>query len=88
MSSLPTKIFPNLFLGDIFDAMNEMGLMQLGITHILSVGRHTEDESDDFEYLILEPVLDMPDQDLTQYFDKTYKFIEKARRDGAVLVHW
>lgn len=42
---------------------------------------------EDIEHLVLD-VLDMEDQDISKYFDKTFTFIEKGRRDGAVLVHW
>lgn len=45
-----------------------------------------EEEHEDVEYLIID-VLDMEQQDIKKHFEKCFKFIEKGRRDGIVLVH-
>lgn len=46
-----------------------------------------KDKDDDIKYLSLE-VLDMEDQNILKHFDPAFKYIERGRYGGAVLVHW
>ena len=40
-----------------------------------------------FEYMII-PVDDDPSVNILKYFEDAVSFIDKARKRGAVLVHW
>lgn len=98
----PSKLFPNLYVGSFEDAQNEDLILDLEITHIVSVGRgasiHSsvsvphrpllglETDHDSIKYLHID-VLDMENEQIKKYFDKAFGFIEKGRRDGIVLIH-
>ena len=88
-----TPILENrLFLGDVNDAKNVEALRKEGITHIISCcpeRREMIPEVEGICYLYVD-VADKIGQDISSYFDVTFKFIENALRESEftkVLVH-
>ncbi|XP_002737637.1 dual specificity protein phosphatase 19-like [Saccoglossus kowalevskii] len=63
-------------------------LVENKVTHILNVASLVDNHfEDDFIYLKLE-ILDIPETDITRYFDQCFKFIDEAKSsNGVVLVH-
>ncbi|XP_041350315.1 uncharacterized protein LOC121369354 isoform X2 [Gigantopelta aegis] len=84
----PTMILDFLFLGSEWNASNLEELRSNGIGYILNVTR----EIDNFYTGILSymnvRVYDEPESELLKHWEKTYKYINKARKHGSkVLVH-
>jgi len=82
------EILPHLYLGSYFAAKDKQGLIDHGITHIVSmpvgVNRLFTQE---FSYLKFK-TYDNARQDLISYFDVVSDFIELAiKNNGTVLVH-
>ena len=78
-----------LFVGNMKDAGEPEVLKRLGIDHVLNVTstKPVYKTSDDITYKQLH-VADNGYQNLKQYFDEAFEFIELARRkQGAVLIH-
>ena len=86
--NIPCKIDEGLYLGSIATAANKPALKDCNITHILTVaGRIPPAHPNDFVYKIID-VVDRDDEDLKQYFNECFDFIDEAKRhDGGVLVH-
>jgi len=84
-----SQITPFLFLGNLKDASDNEGLRRLGIDHVLNVtataaGYKT---APDIRYKQLI-ASDNGYQNLKQYFDEAFEFIDSARLGGgAVLIH-
>ncbi|KAH1200714.1 Dual specificity protein phosphatase 1 [Glycine max] len=97
--NIPCKIDEGLYLGSIATAANKPALKDCNITHILTVaGRIPPAHPNDFVYKIIdgmirfcwkiEAVVDRDDEDLKQYFNECFDFIDEAKRlGGGVLVH-
>ncbi|PSN62172.1 dual specificity protein phosphatase-like protein PPS1 [Corynespora cassiicola Philippines] len=94
--SLPSRILPYMYLGNLGHANNPELLRELGITRILSVGENLSwpDEvkrkldwpSDNL--LMIDRVQDNGVDPLWDEFDRCLKFIEAGKQDGgATLVH-
>ncbi|XP_049850010.1 probable dual specificity protein phosphatase DDB_G0281963 [Schistocerca gregaria] len=79
-------IVPNLYCGNLYDAENARLLKTLKITHILSVGQFPQIPLCHIKHQYLD-VLDMDCQNMIQYFNQAYDFIENATKDGSCLVH-
>ncbi|XP_017769908.1 PREDICTED: dual specificity protein phosphatase 10-like [Nicrophorus vespilloides] len=84
-----SQILPYLYLGNARDASDLQLLKSLDITHVLNVSsRRSENEGCDGIIWKRFSVFDDADQDLTQYFDESFEFIEEAKEMGQrVLVH-
>uniref|UniRef100_A0A1B6DT61 protein-tyrosine-phosphatase n=1 Tax=Clastoptera arizonana TaxID=38151 RepID=A0A1B6DT61_9HEMI len=84
-----SRVLPFLYIGNATDAADLATLNALGISRVLNVtsqlpGYH---ESCGITYKQL-PASDSGHQNLKQYFEEAYQFIEEARKSGAsVLVH-
>ncbi|KAG5300912.1 pps1 dual specificty phosphatase [Histoplasma ohiense] len=92
--SLPSRILPYMYLGNLTHANNPELLRNLGIRRILSIGesvswRPSETGKWDPENLMMiNEVQDNGIDPLTQQFDRCLQFIEKGKQDGtATLVH-
>ncbi|OCT59701.1 hypothetical protein XELAEV_18000565mg [Xenopus laevis] len=89
------EVWPNLFLGDLATANNRYELWKMGITHILNAAhgnRFCEGSSDFYSASISYygvPAYDVPDFDMSQYFNSASQFIHRAlNTSGArLLVH-
>ena len=86
----PSKIEANLYLGCYADALNQAVLAELGVTHIINV---TADLPNVFEgqpglaYMRI-PVNDTFAQRISDYFESALAFIEAAHASGGVvLIH-
>ena len=82
---------PGIFLGGMEGAMNVRDLQQRGITHVLCAASYDKNPKcyhpGVFQYLILGAV-DLPDQNMAQFFTKSNAFISGARHQGgSVYVH-
>ncbi|KAK7387798.1 hypothetical protein VNO78_22591 [Psophocarpus tetragonolobus] len=86
--NIPCEIDQGLYLGSIATAANKPALKDCNITHILTVsGRIPLAHPQDFIYKIID-VVDKEDEDLKQYFNECFDFIDEAKRQGGgVLVH-
>ncbi|RDY02236.1 Dual specificity protein phosphatase 1 [Mucuna pruriens] len=86
--NIPCKIAEGLYLGPIATAANKVALKNSNITHILTVaGRIPPAHPADFVYKIID-VVDKDNEDLKQYFNECFDFIDEAKRHGGgVLVH-
>jgi dual specificity MAP kinase phosphatase len=92
--SLPSRILPYMYLGNLCHANNPTLLQELGITRILSVGEPvtwSKEVLDDWgqdNLLFIDRVQDNGVDPLTDEFERCLKFIERGKRDGtATLVH-
>lgn len=82
-----TKINDFLFVGSLQTAQNTMLLKKSGVTHILNVCDDDSYDKEAFNYLNL-PFVDNSTVDITQFFDKSFLFIDSAKeKSGKVLVH-
>eukprot|EP01129_Flabellula_baltica_P016576 TRINITY_DN8905_c0_g1_i1.p1 TRINITY_DN8905_c0_g1~~TRINITY_DN8905_c0_g1_i1.p1 ORF type:complete len:159 (+),score=28.09 TRINITY_DN8905_c0_g1_i1:3-479(+) len=88
--SVPTLIREGVYLGDCFDALNKEGLQSLGVRYILACQHYPElcatpQFPKDFKYMLI----DIQDgvEDVLRHFKRAFKFIDKGRRKGGVLVH-
>lgn len=92
--SLPSRILPYMYLGNLGHANNPTLLKELGITRILSVGepvswsKEVLDDWGDENLLYIDRVQDNGIDPLTDEFDRCLKFVEKGKLDNtATLVH-
>lgn len=87
-SEEPNRVCKGLYIGNRVAASNEKLLKQRKITHILNCSYLLEDAHypKDFQYLILQ-LEDVGTQDLLTFFPSCFEFIERARKNGRVLVH-
>ncbi|KYQ92826.1 putative protein tyrosine phosphatase [Tieghemostelium lacteum] len=80
------KIFPGFYIGSV-SAVNRETLDTFHISHVISVINDYKPRwTKMYKYLVLN-VMDMEEENIEQYFEETFKFIEKGREEGAVLVH-
>ena len=92
--SLPSRILPYMYLGNLNHANNPALLKELGITRILSVGESISWSQSQLEawgaenLLYIDRVQDNGVDSLTEEFERCLKFIERGKLDGeATLVH-
>jgi dual specificity MAP kinase phosphatase len=92
--SLPSRILPYMYLGNLIHANNPELLKAMGIKRILSVGEAvswTEQEERDWgsqNILYIDRVQDNGVDPLIEDFDRCLQFIEEGKSDGgATLVH-
>uniref|UniRef100_A0A4W3INA6 protein-serine/threonine phosphatase n=1 Tax=Callorhinchus milii TaxID=7868 RepID=A0A4W3INA6_CALMI len=84
----PTEIFEHVYLGSEWNACNLEELQNQGVRYILNVTREIDNFFPGmFEYHNIR-VYDEEATDLLAYWNDTYKFISKAKKDGCkCLVH-
>lgn len=84
-----TQVLPYLFLGNMRDAADARILRRLGIKYVLNVTAKPPDYT--FEPDIVYKQLEAADngvQNLRQFFEEAFEFIERARRaNSGVLIH-
>ncbi|KAF4541688.1 Pps1 dual specificty phosphatase [Lasiodiplodia theobromae] len=92
--SLPSRILPYMYLGNLNHANNPELLRELGITRVLSVGepvswvKETMEEFGTQNLLYIDRVQDNGVDPLTEEFSRCLRFIEQGKIDGtATLVH-
>jgi dual specificity MAP kinase phosphatase len=94
--SLPSRILPYMYLGNLGHANNPELLRELGITRILSVGETITWEDDvknrlnwpEENLMSIDRVQDNGVDPLWDEFERCLRFIEAGKRDGtATLVH-
>ncbi|PWY95834.1 hypothetical protein BO94DRAFT_580991 [Aspergillus sclerotioniger CBS 115572] len=92
--SLPSRILPYMYLGNLSHANNPEMLCALGIKRILSIGETVSWSSSDAakidpkNLLHITQVQDNGIDPLTQEFDRCLEFIRQGKSDGmATLVH-
>ncbi|KAK7538402.1 dual specificity protein phosphatase PPS1 [Phyllosticta citribraziliensis] len=92
--SLPSRILPYMYLGNLNHANNAELLRELGITRVLSVGEPvswSNEVLDDWgseNLLYIDRVQDNGVDPLTGEFARCLQFIEQGKRNGtATLVH-
>ncbi|XP_060110813.1 dual specificity protein phosphatase 10-like [Heteronotia binoei] len=85
-----SPILPFLFLGNERDAQDLEQMLSLNVGHVLNVTTHLplyHVESGRLRYKRL-PATDNNRQDLRQYFEEAFEFIEEAHQSGkGVLIH-
>lgn len=87
----PSPVLPWLYIGNARDTGDTSTLRALGVTHVLSVTSDVTEASshvtDEIFFKNL-PAADSGTQNLKQYFNQAFDFIESVRRiSGRVLVH-
>ncbi|PWY84912.1 hypothetical protein BO70DRAFT_289804 [Aspergillus heteromorphus CBS 117.55] len=91
--SLPSRILPYMYLGNLSHANNPEMLCALGIKRILSIGEtvawsSAEAKMDPKNVMHITQVQDNGIDPLTQEFDRCLEFIRQGKSDGmATLVH-
>ncbi|XP_078703585.1 dual specificity protein phosphatase 19-like [Branchiostoma floridae x Branchiostoma belcheri] len=82
------KIRPGLFLGSQDVTVCPELLRSNNITHVLNVaaGVETETFPDAFTYKHV-PILDLPETNITEYFQDCFAFIKAGATSGGVFVH-
>ncbi|CAM2116875.1 unnamed protein product [Caretta caretta] len=85
-----SPILPFLFLGNERDAQDLERMLSLNVGHVLNVTTHLplyHAQSGHLRYKRL-PATDNSRQDLRQYFEEAFEFIEEAHQRGkGVLIH-
>ncbi|XP_046387994.1 dual specificity protein phosphatase 10-like [Ischnura elegans] len=84
-----TRVLPFLYLGNERDAADLHLLRSLGVTRVLNVTAHLPGfhQGSGITYKRL-PATDSGQQNLKQYFEEAFQFIDEARATGSrVLVH-
>ncbi|XP_069468296.1 dual specificity protein phosphatase 13B-like [Ambystoma mexicanum] len=90
------EVWPNLFLGDEYSAMDIDKLQCMGITHILNAAHDTQEVSTEAMYYKCFPItyygvkaLDERTFDISRFFCEACRFIDIGLRTpgGKVLVH-
>ena len=83
-----SRITPHILIGGIAEAYDYRWLKSQGVTHIVNAAIEVPNfYPNDFTYLRLH-LLDVPQQNLNQAFDKSYVFIKRAiNGGGTVFVH-
>ncbi|XP_063002241.1 dual specificity protein phosphatase 10-like [Elgaria multicarinata webbii] len=85
-----SPILPFLFLGNERDAQDLERMLSLNVGHVLNVTTHLplyHADSGRLRYKRL-PATDNSRQDLRQYFEEAFEFIEEAHQSGkGVLIH-
>ena len=83
-----SKITDNIYLSDLASACNLFALKEIGITHVICVVLAIDPIFPmEFEYLNIQ-ARDIAEENLYQYFDECYDFIEDAiSKNGKVLIH-
>ncbi|XP_049804728.1 dual specificity protein phosphatase 10 [Schistocerca nitens] len=84
-----SRVLPFLVLGNARDAQNLDCLRRLGVTRVLNVTQQLQPPpaAPDISYKQL-PAADSTHQNIKQYFEEAFDFIEEARKTGtSVLVH-
>ncbi|KAF3455742.1 hypothetical protein FNV43_RR00384 [Rhamnella rubrinervis] len=86
--NVPCQIEEGLFLGSVGASNNKDALKALNVTHILTVAKSLRPACpNDFVYKVID-VLDREDENIKQYFEECFDFIDEAKRaHGGVLVH-
>ncbi|KAL4802305.1 hypothetical protein BDV18DRAFT_154356 [Aspergillus unguis] len=92
--SLPSRILPYMYLGNLSHANNPEMLWELGIRRVLSIGEAVTWTDSDLAKIGVENLMHISKvQDngidpLTQEFDRCLEFIRRGKSDGtATLVH-
>ncbi|KAL4887498.1 hypothetical protein BJY04DRAFT_204401 [Aspergillus karnatakaensis] len=92
--SLPSRILPYMYLGNLSHANNPEMLWELGIRRVLSIGEAVSWSDSDIAKMGAENLMHITKvQDngidpLTQEFDRCLEFVRKGKTDGAAtLVH-
>lgn len=88
-NALATQILPHLYLGNERDASNLQRLLDLRVSYVLNVTGHIQfhHEQHGLNYKRL-PATDNAEQNLKQYFEEAFAFIDDARKNGCnVLIH-
>ncbi|XP_013402035.1 dual specificity protein phosphatase 19-like [Lingula anatina] len=81
------EILPGVVMGSQDVAQDLELLLQHKVTHILNLAYMVENQfPDQFQYLRLN-ILDLPETDITDFFDEAFSFIDRGRQEGCVLVH-
>lgn len=85
----PVEIIDNIYIGSFAAAQNKEVLKNENITHILNAASIVKNfYPEEFIYLKIENLLDSPESDIKQYFDKSIEFIKDClAKGGKVLVH-
>ncbi|CAG5130070.1 unnamed protein product, partial [Candidula unifasciata] len=84
----PSEILDFLFLGSEWNASNLEELQEKGIDYILNITKEIDNFFEGRFHYYNVRVYDEDSSDLLKHWDKTYKFISKARsQNSKVLVH-
>ncbi|XP_014242686.1 dual specificity protein phosphatase 10 isoform X2 [Cimex lectularius] len=85
----PSRVLPFLYVGNARDARDIQLMKDLGVTKVLNVTQAgvPSQEASGIAYRQL-PASDSTQQNIKQYFEEAFSFIEDARKsNGSVLVH-
>ncbi|XP_033119113.1 dual specificity protein phosphatase 19-like isoform X2 [Anneissia japonica] len=81
------NIRPGLYLSSQ-DVAHRLDLIkEHGITHILNTATGVQNLFPEVLTYKHVEILDLPETDLTRYFEECFSFIEQGRHDGSVLIH-
>lgn len=73
------QITEKLFLGNADAQIDKTNLQNLGISHIITVGKELQPlHPEDFVYKHIK-IFDFPFEDISQYFSDVFDFIEKGK---------
>lgn len=82
-----SKINNQIYLGSIYDALNEKLLRQIGISHIVSIRDNEEEDIPLYKGIHIFRIhcLDSPYANISSCFDKAYVFMDNAITNGGKL---
>ena len=85
ISSTPSQITDNIYLGNLLNAQNIKGMLELGIKKVLSLITETQllVYPKEIEHKLIN-IPDLPRQNIIQYFDECLLFIDNNKK---ILVH-
>lgn len=81
-------ITEKLYLGSCTAAEDLDVIKTLKITHVLIVGNWLEAVHKDVVTYKQFFLHDLVEEDIGQYFEEAFEFIEEGMKSGNVLVHW
>jgi len=90
LDSTMDQIIPRLFISDDIAARDKSLLLKNKITHVLNITVNIPNKyENEFVYMKLN-IFDFENQNISQYFEEVYEFIDKAlteNENNAVLCH-
>lgn len=83
-----SKIMDNLYIGNALTSRNKKYLIEIGVTHIIRIGRRLRDYfPDKFSYMCIS-IEDSVEENISVFFESTYNFISNCiEKGGSVFIH-
>jgi protein-tyrosine phosphatase len=87
--SEPTPVYPNIYLGSVYNANTWNTLVKNNIKYIINVSNELTNWYPDYIEYYQIPIKDNNSESMQPYFDESYNKIEEflSKKNGNILVH-